>query len=76
MVRAKPIFKATRVQGVQYSCSCGWRSSMWLGKGAPRSAAGELEAHRNKNPETHIWPASDGQAWFDQKKESCNAASV
>lgn len=58
VAQAKPLFKATRVYGVRYTCSCGWRSTMWMGKGAQRSAAGELTMHKQSNPETHLWDKS------------------
>lgn len=34
--------------GVKARCSCGWESSIWLGKGARLNANGEWRMHRDK----------------------------
>lgn len=43
-----PNHKATFSYGVACTCSCGWRSATWFGKGAKASAAGEWHSHRDK----------------------------
>ncbi len=46
--KTDPDHKARVHRGVQYSCSCGWQSSMWLGKGAQSNASAEWHHHRFK----------------------------
>lgn len=47
-IKTNPDHKATFTVGVRCSCSCGWQSAMWLGKGAKRNAAAEWREHREK----------------------------
>lgn len=50
MARRKtdPDHKAQFSYGVACSCSCGWSSATWFGKGAKRNASGEWHIHRDK----------------------------
>lgn len=44
--RTNPAHKASFSIGVQGICSCGWRTSMWMNKGAKSNASQEWRAHR------------------------------
>lgn len=46
--KTNPEHKARFNIGVQCLCSCGWKSSMWLNKGARANATSEWHAHRDK----------------------------
>jgi hypothetical protein len=46
MGKTNPQHKARFNIGVECVCSCGWRSAMWLNKGAKGSASSEWRAHR------------------------------
>lgn len=48
MSKTNPDHKARFSFGVMCSCSCGWTSATWFGKGAKYSAAGEWRYHREK----------------------------
>lgn len=44
--KTNPDHKARFNVGVECICSCGWRSSMWIGAGARSNAAAEWRSHR------------------------------
>lgn len=45
-----PGHKRAKVRyGVEVECECGWRSSVWYGKGASRNAHGEYHQHLDEH---------------------------
>ncbi len=44
--RTNPDHKASFRVGVECICSCGWRSALWVNKGAKSEAAKEWRLHR------------------------------
>lgn len=46
MTSATPRHKGQVHFGARYSCSCGWQSCTWWGKGARGQAAEELAIHK------------------------------
>lgn len=48
MSKTNPNHKAKFQIGVECVCSCGWRSAMWMNKGAKSNAAAEWRGHREK----------------------------
>lgn len=47
-LKTNPAHKARFNVGVECVCSCGWKSAMWLNRGAKSNAAAEWRAHREK----------------------------